>query len=478
MTDAPVSTATPAELDEARARLEKLAAETNLIRVQLRPDFQHREAIKAYASAASVVTAFVAIVALFVSAWQGLNQLTEARTAKSQERLDAALADLGKDSAHQRLSGVARLRSYLGTEDISDQRDTQVLLVIAHSLAIEESPVVRFALQESIRSAAHSSVRRDSMKTALESLVGLSRGLVDEGRLYRERAPLHQVPDSSSVEARAQAVSGGITSLLRNHVTTMDLSGIYCVRCDFSGMSLGGADFGEAILSGSDFSNGYFAGASFDRADLEAVSFVNANLSSAKLTKSQKKQYGTFSMMYQFDRSLGRLKEKIDNPKSELINKSDGRIGDLGFSFFLDQPNFSCANLQNSDFSGFAPFIFVNDNLTGSFSQSKFGGADLSNARFRSMGAYAITSDFKDTPFGVFEGGGPILGHVNFLEVSFDPEYKGYNTNFSRSLQKVTDALRGSTWQTATWPGGLRKWLDDHMPENTVGREDCASRRR
>lgn len=320
------------DLAEAQARVEKLKAETQVLQRQLTATAQRQESIKAYAAAAGVVTAMVALIALFVSGWLGLSQISEARMEKSQERLDKAIADIGNQAPGQRLSGVANLRSFLGLPGGSGQRDTQILLALVHSLAIEENPTVRSALQEVLRSVDRTSVQAAATDAALQGLIGLSRGLVNEGTLYRERVSYHQLPQAASVEARAQSLSDPMVALLRAGSSIRNFAGIYCVRCDFSRLSINSANFDNAILSGADFYAASLEHATFDRADIESVNFAQAHLRWAKFTQSPLRNFGSFTMRYAFDRAEANFEQ---SSRKETSGANNGPKRDIGFFCFL-----------------------------------------------------------------------------------------------------------------------------------------------
>jgi hypothetical protein len=131
---------------------------------------------------------------------------------------------------------------------------------------------VRNAIVASLEALDVSIVDAAARDRALRSLVLVSRGLVQEGDLWRlRRDSPYFAPPHESVEARAVSVATAIMALLKKGVRISDMSRIYLAGADLRRLDLSGMTFDDAILAWSDLSDAKLVKASFKDADLEST---------------------------------------------------------------------------------------------------------------------------------------------------------------------------------------------------------------
>src|ERR1051326_3744551 len=248
--------------EERRARIAKLHAETALLNLQLSPAERRRDRIKSIAGVSGVVTATAALLALLLSTYQWFRSDKLNRDVRVEERLERALKLLGDTAPAARLAGVATLASFL--RDIDDAHAPQVLLALTNSLSIESSLTVRNAIVTTFTGVNPKVVKSSQLDETLVSLVQISRGLVQEGNLWRTRRDnLYFSPSPDTIEARAVSVAQALCALLRAGAKAQDLTRIYLAGMDLNHISLPGVKFDDSILAGCAFRHANLRQASF-----------------------------------------------------------------------------------------------------------------------------------------------------------------------------------------------------------------------
>jgi hypothetical protein len=205
-------------------------------------------------------------------------------------------------------------------------------------------------------------------------------------------------------------------------------------------------------------------GASFNRADIEQARFVNADLRSAKLTFTEGKIPGDYRRTYVETKFTGKLEKDLSIKNSSIA-----------------QPDFTCADLSNSDFSGFPLFGFISAKAADYFAtplfvtqptfiRSKLDGADFRHIRqFGSIQASQTvdTVGQKDIYHPVevpFQSCGGASSEVEWdgkrfvlYEYSICDSIPGSNdlSRFNTSLDFIFRNLGESTWMNANFPPGM-----------------------
>lgn len=349
---------------EARARIEKLELEKGVLRRQLSSKFLWLEWAKALAGP-------VAILGLLWTIFVGYKQLNQAMWSRDEERFDKAISRLGSTNSLERLTGLAGLKLFL--EPSQKGRQEATLNFLINVLAAEKEPTVRSAMLDILSKVTPSNVGQVTLDHTLVALRDRNRSLwkyqsekfmarikIDPKaglEVGRDETPIGNASEEDMGPLHATAVA--LASLVRNGGKSLDLSGIYCVECNFSGegVDLSGAKFDSAYLRDANFSNTILRGASFDSADLVHTNFTSSDLSGAKLTDSH--------MFYP-------------------VVQSALTRGGLWYAL---EPDFSCADLSNVDFSGSVLFGIYR-NKPNSFMAAypllglaNLAGANLSNVK-------------------------------------------------------------------------------------------------
>ena len=445
-----------------RVELQKLLAETRLLRLQLTPRHQVIDLLKAVAGFAGVITAFVALAGFLFSFWQYQNRLNMEREARIAEQLNRNIALLSEASAAKQLAGIAALTPLLDGQDSRSRN--RVLSVFARILAVEEKPVVRDAIVSSFSSLDSTQLDRSELTDSLDALIVANRSLVIEGDLRekRRRHPRQELK-LSGIEARAASLAEAIAELLRFGVKRLDLSGIYCVTCDFSGLDLSGTNFDNSVLYLANFASSTLDGSSFDGADVEHTSFQSASLKAVKLTLKEDQRPGKGRSSY-----ISRLFD-----------------GDVRAIY---GPNFNCADLREADFSGHPIFGFVGKPKQGKnesrapiyIFHASFVGADLEGANFYGAIMFGARPQGVGLPFPSGDGSerGEKFGlfEYKFSQLPFEtPEPDSYES----SLHWLRVGFSGSNWYAAKLPVALQEWLDSNPPQKSMDfgiRKSCVPR--
>ena len=430
------------EKEEQRARIQKLVAETKLTTFQLSGAHQRYERVKAAAAIGGLVTAIAAFIGLFLSAAQWLRAEDAARRLRTEERLDRSLALLGGENAATRLGAAVSLSSFL-------TRDTEyasaALQALTNALAIEESITVRNAIVAAIQRIKPEQVTKAELDRALESLVVVSRGLVDEGSLWSSRrTSVFFTPNHNSVESRALSVGTAIASLLHNGARSADMSRVYLSSVDLSGLDLAGIRWDDSILAWTDFSRSDLTGASFRDADLENTTFVSARLSRADFSVSAD--------------SLA-TKRRSDYVREQLRrDQLNAQLAHAPATFTIHGPDFSCADLAGANFDRHPLIAIYADEFADvidyyvSFREANVAGASFMNLggfgiELRGQGYY-MQQPFPTTRSGAGWASGDQYAIAEFKLASDRSLQEGWET-YSDSLQALRIAFDASNWRAA-----------------------------
>jgi uncharacterized protein YjbI with pentapeptide repeats len=440
------------EQEEQRARIQKLRADTELAAIQLSERHQRYERMKAIAGVGGLVTAAAAVLGLFLSASQWLQSEKSARRLRVEERLDRALSSMGGDNPAMRLAGVVSVSSFL-----QNDRDyaPQALQALTNALALEDSITVRNAIVSIIQGVDPKKFSDRELRTALESLVLVSRGLVHEGDLWStRRASVFATPAHNSVESRALSVATAIAGLLHKGARTPDLSRVYLAGVDLRGLDLRGLKWDDAILAWADFSRANLSAASFKDSDMESTRFVNAKLAKAD-----------------FSLSVDPLsaKRRFDYVKQQMSrNKQHAHGAGTSDSFWINGPDFSCADLGGASFARHPLLpIFANDLGDPIKYHASFQRANLVGTKFvsiRGFGVVPVGQPYDNQPFPTGASGASWGSSDQYATTDFmlqeDAPLKGGQELFSSALQAFGYEFSGSNWRAAKFDRSVRQALE------------------
>ena len=101
---------TASSREEAQLRAAKLRVEIAILERQLSPEERRYERVKSLGGISGVITAAVALFALFLSAFQWLRSEGLNREVRTEERLERSLKMLGETTPTARLAGVVAHR--------------------------------------------------------------------------------------------------------------------------------------------------------------------------------------------------------------------------------------------------------------------------------------------------------------------------------------------------------------------------------
>jgi uncharacterized protein YjbI with pentapeptide repeats len=434
------------------ALIRKTKLESRLLAQQLTPSYKRLETLKTIVGASGLVIALVTLVGGFLSVGNWFVEQKKTRQIRTEERLDRALTMLADESAGKRLAAVTSLRSFLA--ETNDTENMQVVLALSGRLSLEDgSAPVRNAIISVLEDVDPKIVGPGVLNKALRSLVETSRGLMQEGDVWRTRpGNLWRLEEDTKVGSRLQGTAQAIVALLRKGARTDDLRGIYIGRSDLTGIDLSGTRFDDAILAWSDFSDASLAGDSFDGADLEQTKFVHSDLRGAKLTLSG-------------DRGL--LGVRWDYVERQMYRSPSGQVQ-------VWMPDFSCSDLRNADFTGH-PLFAINANdipdLQFVYFPASFYGANVKGADLHEIQVFGTVSDDDHrSPIRTISGSGSRPGDAKYTRSVYkiDPDAPltpGFE-QFSSALRQVSYAFSGSNWRDASLPKSLREWLDQNSPES------------
>lgn len=342
--------------EEHRLRIEKLRYEVTVARYQASPEALRNERRKAWTAITSLIVATVGVGSLLVTAGQWLKSDADVRAGRRQERLERNIAALSNSDRFARLAAVAALRRFLQSDN-TEQREIAIS-ALASALSVETSPLVR----DSLGSALTSSDLPMSTRTeVLQGVVQVSRGLLAE---YRE---VEEKPGADAqrlgIRARAEAVAGIITEMLRSGVRVGNLADTYLQGVNFSRMDLSGVLFDNAFLAGADFSGANLDRASFRDATLIMTRFRGARLRGATLAQGEQGARTNFAP------------GRADRPHRTAV---------------LIGADFTCADLQNANLHGQPAFIIIADDAIPVVVSLEFTGANLKNADFAEARMLAV----------------------------------------------------------------------------------------
>jgi uncharacterized protein YjbI with pentapeptide repeats len=345
----PTSGATSAGKIVQDVSAEKLRLETAVLEQQLSRPSQAREWIKA-------LTGLGAVAALLAA----LFQLQQSYYQRADDRLERALGRLASPNVTDRLAGISTLRIVLDEGRSSERRLANSAL--ANSLSVETDPIVSGAILDILRPTD-----TESRDAVLEELANGSRGLLPIALKAQPGQAFQDWTIDKGDFGRLQSLERAIVTFLHSGARTTDLRNIYCVECNFEGLDLSGVDFSGAVLNNSSFRNSNLTNSSFDHSVLLATNFANANLTGAKFT--------------------------LDLQHSAFLADTLANNGEMAWG-----PDFSCANLENADFSR-QEFLSVVENgpnfmSPGSLITPKFENANLKHTDFRSVGVYGALLPF------------------------------------------------------------------------------------
>lgn len=430
------------EQEEQRARIQKLVAETKLATLQLSGAHQRYERVKAAAAIGGLLTAIAAVVGLFLSTAQWLRAEDAARRLRTEERLDRSLASLGGENAATRLGAVVSLGSFL-TRDA--EYASAALQALTNALAIEESITVRNAIVARIERIDPAQMSKTELDRALESLIVVSRGLVDEGSLWSSRrTSVFFIPNHDTVESRALSVGTAIASLLHNGARSRDMSRVYLSSVDLRDLNLTGVRWDDSILAWTDFSRSDLRGASFRDADLEGTTFVRARLSRADFSVS--------ADAVATKRRFNYVREQLNR------NQPNAQQTHARPTFAIHGPDFTCADLAVANFDRHPLVaIYANEFADVIDYHVSFREANVAGASFMKLRGFGIElpgqAYFKQQPFptttsGAGWGSGDKYAVAEF-KLDSDASLQEEWGNYSDSVEGLITAFDASNWRAA-----------------------------
>jgi uncharacterized protein YjbI with pentapeptide repeats len=448
-----------------RATIRKMILETKILALQLTPWHRRLEALKVIAGASGLFLVFLTVVGGIWSAGSWMYDQRRNREIRVEERLDRALSLLAEQSANKRLSAVISLRSFLAERN--ETQNSQVLLALSGLLAIEEAGPVRAAVLSTLRDLDVDVVQVPVLNRALYSLVGASKGLVEEADLWQaNKGYAWGFRLNIPAGPRLEALAGAIVILMRKGARAEDMSGIYLARSNLSRLDLRSTKFDESILARTDFSGSDLQGASFDSADLEGAIFVEADLRRAKLSTTER--WDTVP------------------PRWNYVRLSMDRSG----NGHVWMPDFSCADLREADFTGHTVFGVMTNELAERprFFPPRFWNANVANARFgRATLATWMLDDFRTLPIPVTHGSGmksekPGEPWRGTYHMDQNAPLAEDHKRFLTSLRSISHAFSGSNWREADLPRAIAEWLTINQPARQapvlVGEKPCEPRSR
>jgi|GEM_PF-5284485 len=452
------SSATPSpapltlEQEEQRARIKKMHAETDLVIQQLSQRHQRYEWLKVIAGFGGLITAVAAVFGLLLSASQWLESAESTRRLRVEERLDRSLTLMGGESPATRLAAVVSLSSFLKEDK---EHAPQVLQALTNALAIEESLTVRNAILAAIERLEPTDLSATEFRHALDSLVLVSRGLIQEGDLWtNRRSSVYTTPSHATVESKALSVATAIAGLLHKGARSPDMSRIYLSGADLSGLNLTGTKWDDSILAWTDFSRAELKNTSFKDADLEGALFKQAHLTKAD-----------FSVSLDILTAKRRFNYvKLQMHRSQRLAQ-EARATE---SFWVTGPDFSCADLNGANFSGHPLLpIYSNELAAVIRAHMSFRDADISGANFSPLGGFGIVlpgQQYDAQPFPTIGSGASWASIDHYAVTEFvlnnhAPLAPG-RANYSQALNELTAIFSGSNWRGATFDRSVRETLD------------------
>lgn len=240
--------ATELERELLKRQIDKTIAETDALRSQQSKAARFLEWLKAVAGMGAVVASIVAVLGLWfsVSRWQ--DDLRQSRELRAQEQVSRAFDNLASTNTSSRLASLASLRPFLIDGD--EARSRLILDVLVSQLSVEQGSIVRDAIVAVLLSSSESgALSPDTLDHVLQRLIEANRALVIGESLYgRTRSQ----GATTASEAPAESIGHVIASLIRSRNGPLNLSDVYCARCDFSNLELSGIDLSGSILHGAD----------------------------------------------------------------------------------------------------------------------------------------------------------------------------------------------------------------------------------
>jgi uncharacterized protein YjbI with pentapeptide repeats len=333
------------ELQQAALAKKKLEAEIGKLEKEGAPDDWWAK----FAKIALPVGAFVTIAATLFGLWDTSNKEREERQrlreTEQQNRFEAAAKRLeSSKETMPKLIAITSLGGYI-TPSTPSEMKRQVFSTLADIAATETDPQATASIIDFVKRLQSNALSADDWVFFLESLLSQNRALVAKGNLHttRQFVPSLQL---SSEEKEARTTAKLIETLVAKGVvpSRRDFAGIYCVECDFSLHEFPGkTDFSQAILTDAHFNGATLENANFDNAELLKTSFRNANL-----------RHATFRVFDEL--SVAQVKSVFYYPHTRYIEsfatslRTEARVQ-------MVMPDFSCARLDEADFTGHALFV-------------------------------------------------------------------------------------------------------------------------
>jgi uncharacterized protein YjbI with pentapeptide repeats len=203
-------------------------------------------------------------------------------------------------------------------------------------------------------------VKHPVIASALVALIDRNRDLERSLGIAPDDLSFQQLTGEQLTPLRA--TSEAIVSLIRKGGRVTDMSRIFCGGCDLSGtaVDLSSTNLDGAVLTEADFSHASLHHASFDGANLLGAKFIGSDLRSAKLTDLKAARVTVNALI--------RLQSAIP-------------------------PDFRCADLSDTDFSGQVLFGVYEDNRKDSSTTwiTRFNGANLQRADLAKLMIFVVT---------------------------------------------------------------------------------------
>jgi uncharacterized protein YjbI with pentapeptide repeats len=447
---------------ELETKIQKLQIETQLLQQQQQRERHWIEKVKGLSGMTGIVTALVAVVTVGWSISGGLQQQALSRDARYEERLESAFAKLGSENARDRITGTASLQVMLEQGDQSRQR--QILILLGKVVSIEEDQEIREAILDIFLGLDGATIDPAVLADATKAMVRTNRTLTSlyEARIFDRFFDTKELAPSDPL-TRLAATGAVIAALARTQQVAKDLSGIYCPKCNFSGADLAGINLQDAWLNDAKFDKANLKGASLKGAGLGGTTFIQTNLTRATFGETETSWFGNYN------------------------------FANVARGLYPRQPDFTCANLEDANFSGYYLFgVWQGTDYGEEAIVPWFTGAKLTQTRLSGMGFYLITNQnvlanpshaaatTRDFPFAVepnyrtftLSTGQPIFAQT----IANDVALRQTPALTPKVLQSFADRFSKANWQQADLPRGLRELLAQMPPAKK--NYDCTGERK
>jgi uncharacterized protein YjbI with pentapeptide repeats len=320
-------------MDKASLETEKLRQEVTQLQIE---NENATSPLQKYSSYATLLTAIVAVVGVFVTIWKQFTERQrdrEQRETESRRRLDekfsSIIADIGSDNSSLQVSATVSLMTFL--RDEYKEFHEQVYLILLANLKLKHNLQVNRLLIQAFEKAIRLKINTLPKDNDLEGLdlTNLNLYRIDLSNIALKNVDFafSELELANLEETNLFRVKGYKTNFRKAQFTDAILTEARLAKANLENAhlhrtNLVSSNLKETNLRGAQFYQAKLQSAHLENSDLKGAQFYEANINDAYFNDAKIDAQAKRSIIKAYQWKLAHFDEKVMNELLELSNNS------------------------------------------------------------------------------------------------------------------------------------------------------------